>query len=98
MKFFKRPPKKCSVCHAEKPIFKSLRQGLTQFHYCEDCYNDYYKKIEDRVKKQVMEAVKAGKTITMQDALDITKTITAEVEKENEVKNDGEQKTGTEGS
>jgi len=84
VKFFKKKPKKCSICGQEKVIYKSLKQGLTNFSYCRECYDDYYKKIEDRVKAQVMAEAKAGHKIGMKEALAITKEITAEVEVENE--------------
>jgi len=83
-KFFKKKPAKCSICGEEKIIYKSLRQGITKFEYCRECYDDYYKKIEDRVKEQVLTETKAGKQIGMKEALALTKTITAEVEAENE--------------
>jgi len=79
-KFFKKKPEKCNICGEEKMIFKDVRQGLTHFRYCKECYQSYYKRIEDRVKEQVMREVKAGKQIGMKEALDITKQITAEVE------------------
>jgi len=84
VKFFKKKPAKCSICGEEKIIYKKLRQGITHFEYCRECYDDYYKKIEDRVKVQVMEKTKAGQKIGMKEALGITKEITAEVEAENE--------------
>jgi len=84
VKFFKKKPKKCSICGEEKVIYKSLRQGITKFDYCRECYNNYYKKIEDRVKEQVTKEAKAGRKIGMKEALGITKEITAEVEAENE--------------
>ena len=84
MKFFKKKPAKCSICGEEKIIYKNLKQGITKFNYCRECYDDYYKKIEDRVKAQVMAEVKAGKQIGMKEALAITKEITTEIELENE--------------
>jgi len=87
-KFFKRGPKKCNVCGKEVTIFKTMKKGFTEFNYCKPCYDEYYKIIEIRVKKQVMDSVKAGKMISMKEALELTKTVTAEIEKENnEVKN-----------
>ena len=83
VKFFKQKPKTCSVCNQEKPIVKSVRSGLIRFDYCEDCYNFYFKKIEPRVKEQVLAAAKAGKTISIQDTVDLTKDVTKEVEQEN---------------
>lgn len=82
-KFFQKKPEQCSICGQDKLIFKDLRQGLTHFKYCKECYDDYYKKIEARVTAQVQEAVKSGRMIGMKEALDITKQITAEVEAEN---------------
>ena len=84
VKFFKKKPKKCSICGQDKIIYKSLRQGITKFSYCRECYTDYYKKIEDRVKAQVMKEAKIGKKIGTKEAFAITKMITAEVEAENE--------------
>lgn len=84
VKFFKKKPKMCGICGKETTIHKSIKKGLTEFNYCKPCYDECYKKVETRVKKQVMAAVKAGKMISMQDALGITKKITTEIEKENE--------------
>jgi len=86
VKFFRKKPKKCSICGKQKIIYKSLRQGITKFSYCRECYDDYYKKIEDRVKAQVTKEAKAGKKIGIKEALAITKKITTEVETENEKK------------
>ena len=84
VKFFKKKPAKCSICGEEKIIYKKLRQGITHFEYCKECYDDYYKKIENRVKEQVTAKAKAGQKIGMKEALGLTKEITAEVEAENE--------------
>jgi len=89
IKFFPKKPKICSICLKEKMIYKSMKKGLTSFDYCRECYDDYYKKIEGRVLEQVNAAVKAGRHIGMKEALDITKQVTAEIEAENEVKNNG---------
>ena len=77
-----KKPETCSICGQEKMIFKDMRQGLTHFRYCKECYDNYYKKVEGRVKAQVMSEVKAGRKIGMKEALDITKTISAEIEAE----------------
>jgi len=91
-KFFNKGPKIkiCSICNEEKEVFKTMRQGLTAFHYCKECYNGTYKRIEDRAKQQVMDAVKSGKLLSISDITELTKTITAEIEAENEVKKNGE--------
>lgn len=82
VKFFKKKPEKCSVCGQEKIIARDVRSGLTHFKYCAECYDSYYKKIEGRVKDQVMAKAKAGQKIGIQEALDLTKQISAEVEAE----------------
>ena len=81
-KFFIKKPEKCSICGQEKMIHKQLRQGLTNFKYCRNCYDDYYKKIEGRVLKQVQESIKSGQQIGMKEALAITKEVTNEIDNE----------------
>ncbi len=86
VKFFQKKPEICSICGLEKIIARDVRSGLTHFKYCKECYDDYYKKIEGRVKEQVMAKAKAGQKIGMKEALDLTKQISAEVEAEQGVK------------
>jgi len=83
-KFFKKKPAICNICGEEKIIFKTMRSGVTKLNYCKDCYNEYYTKIQDRVKAQVRAAVKKGQKLDIKDALDLTKKITKEVEEENQ--------------
>ena len=82
VKFFQKKPEICSICGQEKIIARDVRSGLTHFKYCAECYDSYYKKIEGRVKEQVMAKAKAGQKIGIQEALDLTKQISAEVEAE----------------
>jgi hypothetical protein len=82
VKFFKKGPEKCSICGYEKEIYKYVKSGLTKMSYCKECYDEYYKRIEDRVKAQVAEKIKAGQLVSMTDALDITKKISNEIEAE----------------
>jgi len=82
-KFFKKKAEICSICGLEKMIYKDVRQGIgVHFKYCRECYDEYYKRIEDRVKAQVQIQVKSGQMIGMKEALAITREITAEVEAE----------------
>jgi len=81
-KFFKRGPEKCSICGETKEVRKKMRSGLITLIYCRECYDDYYKRVEGEVKRQVEEAVKSGQKIGRGDALALTKKITSEIEAE----------------
>jgi len=92
-KFFKKKPQTCNVCGQEKIIFRTMRSGITKLNYCQECYDNYYKKIEGRVQEQIKDMVKRGQKIDMKDALALTKKITDEIDNENNSENllgDGE--------
>jgi hypothetical protein len=82
VKFFKKKPEKCSICNQEKMIYKKGRANGIELKYCKECYDGYFKVVEERVKDQVTKAVKSGKMIGMHEATAITKEITAEIEAE----------------
>jgi len=82
VKFLKKKPQKCSICHEEKIIYKKGKAKGIELKYCKDCYDGYFKVVEERVKDQVTAAVKAGNKIGMHEAMEITKKITSEIESE----------------
>jgi len=82
VKFFKRGPKKCSICGQEKPVYKHMQKGITKLDYCRECYDSFFSVVEKRVKDQIEAKIKAGQKIGMRDALAITKEISEEIEGE----------------
>jgi hypothetical protein len=82
VKFFKKKPEKCSICNEEKMIYKKGKANGIELKYCKDCYDGYFKVVEERVKEQVTAAVKSGRKIGMHEAMEITKQITSEIENE----------------
>ena len=82
VKFLQKKPATCSICLQEKMIFKAMSGSGHKLAYCKDCYDKYYARIEEEVKKQIAEMIKAKRMIGMKDALALTKKISGEIQAE----------------
>lgn len=87
-KFFKKKPEICSICRKENvKIVKKIRKGLMVWCYCQECYDGYYLKVQERVMKLVDESKKRGKKIGMQDTIKIVKELTPSTTVSEELQN-----------